>query len=161
MRKISAAVLAIVMLCVFLCSCDAKLFDPVDTADTTAADTTAVFNVDDEYDADGNIILTSSDNRKVYKDKEGFIIFTFLGESVSRVTRVWQYESKVAAEESLREYALTFVEKGEVPPVMKTNGVYVIINVGFSNEKGTDGFYYTMSREKITNEMANIGAELK
>lgn len=160
MKRFTVLTLVLVMLCASLASCKAKLFDPVN-ADTTVAETTAALKADDDYDEAGSIILTSSENRKVYKEKDSFIIFSFLGNSVKSVTRVWELSSKTEAEEYLREYALTFVEKGEVPPTMKVNGVYVIASVGFSNEKGTDGFYYTMSREQITNEMANSGAELK
>ncbi len=161
MKKIISLLLAVVMVATVLCACASQ--GGAAPKDTTAGDTQklpsyAGQSVSD-YDSNGNLILTSSENRKVYPYESGYAIFTFNGESVSKILRVIEFEDEESAEDYLTSTARDQVEKGEIPTTMRRNGVYVVINVGFDPENPGIGEYYNKTKTQIIAEFETDEAE--
>ena len=151
MKKIISLFLAVVMVATVLCACASQ--GGVAPKDTTAEDTQKIPSYAgqsvSDYDSNGNLILTSSENRKVYPYESGYAIFVFTGETVAKITRVLEFEDEAAAEEYLTSTALEQVEKGEVPTTMVRNGSYVVIKVGYE-EEGL-GQYYVKTKTDVMN----------
>ena len=160
MKKLLTAALALCLSASLLASCGTAKSgqkDNADTADTTEADVTTAAPLPDyagktpsDYDADGNFILTSTDVRAVYAYNDtGYVVFTFAGESVTKIQRVLVFEDNESAEQYVNDTCAEAVNNGEVPPTMRANGSLVIINEPYSSEESSLGFYYTKSKAQL------------
>ena len=153
MKKIISMALALIMSALVFCACASQGgVKEEQTVQETQNLPSYVGQEDADYDVNGNYILTSTDNRKVYPYDSGYVVFKFNGEAVAKITRVLEFEDEVAAGEYLTSAALAQVENGEVPTTMVQNGVHVIVNVGFDTEEGGLGSYYTKGKSDIMTE---------
>lgn len=158
MKKLICATLAAGAICMALSSCEAKLFD--NTADdTTAADTTVSLpELDENYDKNGNYILESSENRKVYSVPGGYVVFSFFGNTVQEIDQVYVFESK--------DEAASFADKcikedGMQRTAVQVNGKNVIVDVGFDPASDGYGKYYIYDRAKVESDFATDEDEIK
>lgn len=162
MKKIFSLILAAVITAATLASCAGtqapENTGPVETTASGKLPGYAGQTVND-YDSEGNFILRSSEDRVVYTYGTGFAVFTFAGESVKKIQQVLTFESEEAAQQYVNDTALAAIDKGEVPPTMRANKNYVIVQVGSSSDKKDLGFYYTQSRAKVTAAFESTDAE--
>lgn len=110
-----------------------------------------------EFDENGDLILTSSDNRLVYPYEDGYVVFECFGETISKIQRVYVFEDADAAQEYIKEQTFAAVDKGEVPPNYTQNGKYAIITVGFTTDQTSLGFYYARSKTVVKNDFSDNG----
>ena len=160
MKKVFSLILAAALVAVALCSCAGSASN-TDTGNTGPAETTANDKLPSyagqkvpDYDANGNFILTSSDNREVYPYGTGYAVFTYAGEAVTKIQQVLVFEDEAVAEKYVNDIAIEAINKGEVPPTLRANGNYVIVAVGASNDSKELGYYYTQSKTKVTSDFA-------
>lgn len=158
MKKLICATLAAGAICMALSSCEAKLFD--NTADdTTAADTTVSLpELDENYDKNGNYILESSENRKVYSVPGGYVVFSFFGNTVQEIDQVYVFESKDEAD-SFADKCVK--EDGMQRTAVSVNGTLVIVDVGFDPASDGYGKYYIYDRAKVESDFATDEDEIK
>ncbi|MBQ8915081.1 MAG: hypothetical protein IJ046_02765 [Clostridia bacterium] len=159
MKKITALLLCIMLLAGALSSCNWKLFEPVES--TEAETTASTPKADPDRLEDGAIILTSSENRKVFATDDGYIIYSFVGESVKSITKVYEFESVEAAKEYANDAASEAVKNGEQPRDLRLEGMLVIELIKFSTDRESLGFNYSKTRSEILESYANAGVETK
>lgn len=162
MKKIISMALALIMSASAFCACASQgsvKADETPTQQITQELPSYAGQSIQDYDSNGNIILTSSENRKVYPYESGYAIFTFNGEAVSKILKVIEFEDEESAEDYLTSTARAQVEKGEIPTTMRRNGVYVVINVGFDPEDPRLGEYYNKTKTEIIAEFETDEAE--
>ncbi len=153
MKKIVSIALALIMSTSVFCACTSEGGGKeVETQQNVQELPSYAGQKISDYDANGDFIFTSSENRKVYPYESGYIVFTFTGDAVSKISRVLEFESEDAAEEYLTSTARAQVENGEIPTTMRQNGVYVIVNVGFDAEESSIGSYYSKVKADIISE---------
>ena len=148
MKRFVALFLVAVVWVTALSSCKIKLFDPVgeETEDTTVFQTQ---ELEGNYDANGDVNLTSSENRKVYAWGSGYVAFGFLGETVQTITRIYEFEDAEKAQNYVNDAVQSAIADGQQPPNLIVKGKYALETVGFSAEKGTLGSYYASSRTEV------------
>lgn len=146
MKRIICLLVCAVLLCVPLVSCGNG-----DTEETTFAEKLPdhAGSISKDYDENGNFILTSTDDRVVYSYNSGYVVFTFAGNSVSKIQRVFAFEDAKKAQEYSSAQAKQAVEAGNVPPQMIVNGSNVIYTVGFSTDNNDLGVYYAKSKTDV------------
>lgn len=160
MKKIISMALALIMAASVFCACASEgATKEEQTTQETEKLPSYSGQTPADYDAEGNFILTSSENRKVYSYDSGYIVFSFTGEAVSKVLRVLEFEDETAAEEYLTSTARAQVEKGEVPDTMRRSGVYVVINVPYDPEDTVLAPYYNKTKSDIIGEFETEEAE--
>lgn len=157
MKKIFSLILAAVITAATLASC-AGTAAPENTGpvETTANDKLPSYagQKNPDYDAKGNFILTSSENRKVYPYGSGYVVFTFTGEAVKKIQQVLVFEDEAAATKYTSDLALEAINKGEIPADHRVSDNLVIIPVGLSTDSKSLGYYYTQTRDKVTADFA-------
>lgn len=81
-----------------------------------------------DYDGEGNLILTSTDNRYVYKKDSGYIIFTFNASTNTcyQVLDVKEFDSEDSALQYMKENVVEQMGSGEYANVVN-NGKYVVL----------------------------------
>lgn len=158
MKKLLTAVLALCLSASLFASCGANNKETdTTTGETTAAATDTNAPLPDyagkkpsDFDANGNFILTSTDVRAVYRYNDtGYVVFTFMGESVSEIQRVIVCESAEAAQKYMTDAANEAINNGETPPIMEMNGSLVICKVGLSTDEKELGYYYTKTKTAV------------
>ena len=155
MQKIISMALALLMAASVLCACgQASGGNSVPDETTQSTESLPSYAGQDivDYDAQGNFILESSDNRKVFSYNSGYVVFSFTGESVANIKRVLEFDSAEEAAEYVSTTQLSQVENGEIPDIMTANGVYVIVPVAFSTDNESLGFCYTKTKTQIIAE---------
>ena len=156
MKKIICLLLVLLVLCAPLISCASS-----DTEDTTEVTLPSYAGKQSEdYDASGNFILTSTDDRAVYTyNSAGYVVFTFTGETVSKIQRVLVFEDSDKAQKYISEQTNAAIENGETPVAMELSGNYVIVPVGFSTEEGSLGSYYLKGKSDVTVDFGEEAAQ--
>lgn len=87
-----------------------------------------------DYDSDGNIILTSTDNRYVYVKETGYIVFSFVASSNAcyQVLDVKSFADEEAAAKYLTENVAQLMATGDYTNVQQ-NGRYVVFTVSLTH----------------------------
>ena len=157
MKKIICFILAAMMAAAPLCSCESAEKEK-DALETTATLPDYAGKEIKEYDENGNFILSSTEDRHVYVKNDGYVVVTFLGESVNKIERVYSCESAEKAEEKGLELCRGYVEDGKVPPIYKVNGSLLIVTVPFDSE-ATDGLesYYLKPKAEVEKAFDTAG----
>jgi len=162
MKKIICALLIVAMIAPALASCAKKEGDEQKPDTTTAPETETTATLPDyvgnppaETEADGSFILTSTDDRVVFTYSEGYVVFTFAGEAVSKIQRVICFETVEDAQEYVSEKRTEATNNGETPTTMIVNGSNVIIPVGFNATEKSLGSYYMKSKTAVLEDFAN------
>lgn len=157
MKKIITLVLMLALLCASMCSCFLIDEDYEKNKDTTEASvTTNEEKKTDDYDENGNFIMTSTEDRYVYAYKNGYLVFTFNDAAVSKIQHVFAFADQAAAQEYVKQVTLDAVEKGEVPPTITVSGVYAIERVPFvvGDQTGISS-YYVRGKSAVEADFAN------
>lgn len=150
MKKTISLLLAVLLALGILCGCASNGAPADETKETTENSLPDYAGKEiKEYDENGNIILTSTDDRQVYSYSGGFIIFSFNGQSVSNIKRVYCFSSEESAKEFVTENARKAVENGLIPLKHSVNGTNVIEDVAFSTDPANIGNYYAKTKSQI------------
>lgn len=155
MKKIVSLLVLVSMLTLALCSCGSSVGS---TDNTGPADTTDAVTLPDyvnqtikEYDSEGNFLLTSTDNRIVYAYKSGYVVFTFLGQTVNKIQEVKSFKT----EEEAAQFVITYMqENGKDGGNAFANGKNAVITCGADYE--VLGDYYTMTKSAIISEFSSV-----
>ena len=105
-----------------------------------------------DYDNDGNLIVTSTDNRYVYKSDLGYIIFSFNQKSDTcfQVLEVRALEDEEKATQYTTEHVVEMMNSGNYVGVNQA-GRYVVFTVSVENE--IYGKYLALTRADVEKDM--------
>lgn len=157
MKRILCLVFALALALYSMCSCFKSKESSGSGEDTTVSSLPEYTGkIVADYDEQGNFILTSTDERKVYLvnspgNVREYAVFTFSGEAVTKVQTVICFSSADEAEDYVSANAKSAIDAGKIPDEMTVNGTYVITKVGFNADKDSLGNFYAKSKTDVIN----------
>ncbi len=158
MKKTVCLILILCMLCGALVACGTSGTGTTTetTHDHAADETTSGGGYTepkiDEFDEDGKFILDSTEDRKVYPTEDGYVVFSFSGESLVRLHHVIDMESK----EEAVDFIVTYMhDHGKDGGNARISDDLVILNVYSQDDEYFK--YYAKTKSQIVAEFENEG----
>lgn len=139
-------VMSLLLACLSACSDKNETVNP----DTGNIETVYENHEDDikERDEEGNLILTSTEYRRVYLTEPGTYVVLYTGNSgLSRIMVVKDFKTTEAAVEYAKNNSKALTESGDYAN-FNLDGKYVTYSPTLSNEKY--GKYFSMSLKDLT-----------
>lgn len=145
MKKSLSLILLVCMLLVALASCSSGGNASPNGATTTKAPLDSTYNETkiEEYDSEGNYILTSTDERAVFPTSYGYVVFAFTGNAIRKISIVQEFETEKEALDFVVSY---MQENGSSGKNAIPNGKLVIMNATAADEEFK---YYASSKSDI------------
>ena len=106
-----------------------------------------------DTDADGNLLLTTDENRLVYQTEYGCEVLVFNGTYVSKIYLVYTFASADDASQYLNSNANEIMSAGDVTDIKQQDNI-LIMNPKMSSQNYIK--YLSMTREQVEEEFASF-----
>ena len=164
MKRIICLLMALVLAASFISACGNTSEKNEDTSSQSTQPLPDYVNGSSpDYNENGELVLTSTSDRLVYPYDGGYVIFSFNGESVASIKRVYEFESSDKAKEYIAQKMAEAANNGAVPEQLAQHGLYVIKTFGFVPNAQPESLesFYTGSKTKVMAYFTELGVETK
>ena len=106
-----------------------------------------------DTDADGNLLLTTDENRLVYQTDYGCEVLVFNGTYVNKIYLVYVFETADDAAQYLNSHANEIMSAGDITDIKQQDSI-LILNPKMTSENYIK--YLSMTREQVEEEFASF-----
>lgn len=106
-----------------------------------------------DTDADGNLLLTTDENRLVYQTEYGCEVLVFNGTYVSKIYLVYTFASADDASQYLSSHSKDIMNAGDITDIKQQDNI-LILNPKMSSQNYIK--YLSMTREQVEEEFASF-----